>query len=54
MERDGQIISRWTHGDAVLLLPVLSGHAMLEIQLAGSMIYAINTAPEETDRRTAA
>ena len=46
VERDGRMISRWTDGEAVLPLPEMSGHVMLEIHLAGSMIYAVGTAPE--------
>jgi Hint domain len=46
VERDGQLMSRWTNGEAVLPLPEMSGHVMLEIHLAGSMIYAVDTAPE--------
>jgi hypothetical protein len=42
IERDGQVMSRWTDGDAVLPLPErVSGHAMLEIHLAGTMTYAV-------------
>ena len=47
MERDGQIMSRWTNGEAVLPLPEMSGHVMLEIHLAGSMIYAVDAATED-------
>jgi Hint domain len=55
VERDGQIMSRWTDGEAVLPLPSMSGNVMLEIHLAGSMIYAVNAAPEDgTERRAAA
>jgi len=46
VERDGQMISRWTDGEAVLPLPAMSGIVMLEIHLAGSMIYAVDAAPE--------
>ncbi len=46
MERDGQIMSRWTDGKAVLPLPAMSGNVLLEIRLAGSMIYAMDAAPE--------
>ncbi len=46
VERDGQIISRWTDGEAVLPLPAMRGIVMLEIHLAGSMIYAADAAPE--------
>ena len=45
IERDGQIISRWTDGEAGLPLPTMSGHVMLELHLAGSMIYAVDAAP---------
>jgi hypothetical protein len=40
IERDGQMTSRWTNGNAVLPLPKMDGHVMLEIHLAGEMIYA--------------
>jgi hypothetical protein len=39
VERDGQVISRWTDGEAVLPLPAMRGDAMLEIHLAGTMTY---------------
>ena len=48
-------MSRWTDGEAVLPLPVMSGNVMLELHLAGSMIYAVNAAPQDgTERRAAA
>ena len=46
VERDGQMMSRWTDGEAVLPLPAMRGHVMLEIHLAGSMIYAVDAVPE--------
>ena len=54
VERDGQIMSRWTDGEAVLPLPAMSGHVMLEIHLAGSMTYAVDAAPEAAPARLAA
>ena len=55
VERDGQMMSRWTDGEAVLPLPEMSGHVMLEIHLAGSMTYAVNAAPEDgPEQRVAA
>jgi len=42
IERDGPMMSRWTDGGAVLPLPALRGHDLLEIHLAGSMIYAVD------------
>jgi Hint domain len=55
VERDGQIMSRWTDGEAVLPLPEMRGPVMLELHLAGSMIYAVDTAAEDrTERRAAA
>ena len=54
VERDGQIMSRWTDGEAVLPLPAMRGHVMLEIHLAGSMIYAVDAVPEDgTEQRAA-
>ena len=47
VERDGQIMSRWTNGEAVLPLPEMSGHVMLEIHLAGSIIYTVDVATED-------
>jgi hypothetical protein len=46
VERDGQIMSRWTDGQAVLPLPPMHGIVMLEIHLAGWMIYAVDAVPE--------
>jgi hypothetical protein len=55
VERNGQIMSRWTDGEAVLPLPAMRGNVMLEIHLAGSMIYAEEAAPESgTEWRAAA
>ncbi len=55
VERDGQIMSRWTDGEAVLPLPAMCGVVMLEIHLAGSMTYAVDAVPAGgTERRAAA
>ena len=55
VERDGQVMSRWTDGAAVLPLPTMRGPVMLEFHLAGSMTYAVDAAPEDgTERRAAA
>jgi hypothetical protein len=54
VERDGQVISRWTDGEAVLRLPATSGSVMLEVHLAGSMTYVLDAAAEDgTERRAA-
>ena len=54
IERDGQLISRWTNGEAVLPLPAKRGDAMLEIHLAGTMTYVVEAAPaDEAARRVA-
>jgi hypothetical protein len=54
VERDGQMISRWTDGEAVLPLPAMSGHVMLEIHLAGAMIFVEDAVPEGGAERRAA
>jgi hypothetical protein len=54
IERDGQMMSRWTNGDAVLPLPVVDGSAMLELHLAGEMVYAVETRPESRVQHHAA
>jgi hypothetical protein len=54
VERDGQLISRWTDGEAVLPLPAMSGHVVLEIHLAGTMTYVEDAAPERGTQRRAA
>jgi hypothetical protein len=46
IEHDGQMMSRWTDGDAVVPLPKMDSHAMLEIHLAGEMVYAVEAEPE--------
>jgi Hint domain len=51
VERDGRVMSRWTDGEAVLPLPAMRGIVMLEIHLAGSMIFAVE---DRTERRAAA
>jgi hypothetical protein len=50
VERDGQVISRWTDGEAVLLLPALRGGAMLEIRLADAMTYVVEGEAREIGR----
>jgi hypothetical protein len=47
VERDGQVMSRWTDGEAVLPLPVMRGNVVMEIHLASSMIYVVDVAPED-------
>jgi hypothetical protein len=54
IERDGQMMSRWTDGDAVLPLPKIDGHVMLEVHLAGEMIYAVEAEPESQAESQAA
>jgi hypothetical protein len=54
VERDGQSMSRWTDGEAVLPLPAMPGTAMLEIHLAGTMTYVVEGAPESGTERQAA
>ena len=36
-------MSRWTDDKAVLQLPAMDGHVVLEIQLAGPMIFVEDT-----------
>jgi hypothetical protein len=54
IERDGRAMSRWTDGDAVLPLPAMVGPVMLELHLAGEMIYAVESEPESQAERLAA
>ena len=54
IERDGQMMNRWTDGDAVVPLPKMDGHVMLEVHLAGEMIYALEVEPESQAERHAA
>jgi hypothetical protein len=54
IERDGQMMNRWTDGDAVVPLPKMAGHVMLEVHLAGEMIYALEVEPESQAERHAA
>ena len=54
VEHDGQIISRWTDGEAELPLPAMNGHVMLELHLAGSMVYAVDAASAGGMERRAA
>jgi hypothetical protein len=46
IEREGQMMSRWTDGDAVVPLPKMDAPVMLELHLAGEMIYAVEAEPE--------
>ena len=55
VERDGQIMSRWTDGEAMLPLPEMGGLVMLEIHLAGAMTYIVDAVPAcGTEQRAAA
>ena len=55
IEHDGSMMSRWTDGEVVLPLPAISEHVMLEIHLAGFMIYVEDAVPEAgTERRAVA
>jgi hypothetical protein len=55
VERDGHALRRWTNGEAVLPLPTVSGPALLEIHLNGTIDYVVTTEPElATERRRAA
>ena len=45
IERDGPMMSRWTNGEAVLPLSAIHGHDLLELHLAGSMIYVEDAMP---------
>jgi hypothetical protein len=54
IEHDGPIMSRWTDGEAMLPLPPMRGPAMLEICLAGAMIYVEDAVPEDVSRHRAA
>ena len=54
IERDGPMMSRWTDGEAVLPLPAMRGHVMLEIHLAGAMTFVEDAVPVGgTERRAA-
>jgi hypothetical protein len=53
-ERDGQTMSRWTDGEAVLPLPATCGLVMLEIDLAGSMTYIVDAVPARGTEQPAA
>jgi len=46
IERDGQMMSRWTDGDAVVPLPAMDDPVLLELHLAGQMVYAVEAEPE--------
>ena len=54
VERDGQGLSRWTDGDAVVPLPAMNGNVMLEVHLAGLMTYVLQAATEDQTERRAA
>jgi hypothetical protein len=55
VERDGPHSARWTDGEAGLPVPEMSGHVILEVHLAGEMVYAADTgAANATGRRVAA
>jgi hypothetical protein len=50
IERDGQMMTRWTDGAAVIPLPAMDGPVMLEVHLAGEMIYAVDTEVPDSER----
>jgi hypothetical protein len=54
VERDGQVMSRWTNGEATVPLPEMDGDVMLEVHLAGEMIYALEAELESQVERRAA
>ena len=54
VERDGQVMTRWTDGEAMLPLPAMRGTVMLEIHLAGAMTYVEDAVPEDATERRAA
>ena len=55
IEQDGPMMSRWTDGEAALPLPAMRGHVVLEIQLAGAMIFVEDAVSVGgTERRAAA
>ncbi len=54
VERDGQMMSRWTDGEAVLPLPAMRGTVLLEIHFAGSMIFIEDVVPVGGAERRAA
>ena len=54
VERDGQTMSRWTDGEAVLALPAMRGDVMLEIHLAGAMTYVLEAGTGSHNQRCAA
>jgi hypothetical protein len=54
VDRDGQVMSRWTNGEATVPLPEMDGHVMLEVHLAGEMIYALEAEPRSQVKRRAA
>ncbi len=45
VEHDGPMVSRWTDGAAVLPLPAMRGHVVLEFHLTGSMTYVVDAMP---------
>ena len=54
VERDGPMMSRWTDGEAMLPLPAMNGPIMMEIHLAGWMIFALDASFEDGIERRAA
>jgi hypothetical protein len=54
VERDGQVMSRWTNGEVTVLLPEMNGDVMLEVHLAGEMIYAVEAELQSQVERRAA
>jgi hypothetical protein len=54
IERDGQMMSRWTDGEAVLPLLAAQDSLLLEVHLAGAMTYAVEFSPENQTRRRSA
>jgi hypothetical protein len=53
VERDGQMMSRWTDGNAVLPLPAMAGDIILEIHLGDAMSYVVEAEVPDTERAAA-
>jgi hypothetical protein len=54
VEHDGQVISRWTDGEAILPLPKIPGNVMLEVHLAGTMTFVLEAETEDQAARLVA
>ncbi|HET7881962.1 MAG TPA: Hint domain-containing protein, partial [Acetobacteraceae bacterium] len=54
VERDGNVMGRWTEGDAMLTLPTQTGPRMLEVHIGQDLTYPVESPAEEARKAAVA